>query len=72
MTEFEQQVLSDLAVLKSQMKMLLGDIRPGRISRLEAQVQKHEDFRQRAGGMAAAIGVVITFIDIAFDYLRHR
>ena len=72
MTEFEKQVLADLAVLKSQMAELLGGAQPGRIERLEVQMQKQEAFRQRAGGMAAALGAVVTFFNIAFDYLRHR
>ena len=36
MTEFEAQVLADLSVLKSQMKEVVGNGQPGRISRWRA------------------------------------
>jgi hypothetical protein len=42
MTEFEGQVLAELSVLQSQMKQLLGVGQPGRLTELEARVERHE------------------------------
>ena len=42
MTDFEAQVLADLSVLKSQMRDVVGNGQPGRISRLENRVFDHE------------------------------
>jgi len=72
MTEFEQTVLSDLAELKSQMRTLVGNGQPGRMTRLEARVEEHERFVQRAGGIGAALGGLVTLAHFALDYLKTR
>jgi hypothetical protein len=70
MTEFEKAVLSDLSILKTEMKLLLGNGQPGRVAQLEARVDHHEKLVQRMSGMGALIGVVITLVHLAIDYLK--
>ena len=72
MTDFEGQVLSDLSVLKSQMKEVVGNGQPGRISRLENRVFDHEKSVQRLKGMAAALGALLTVAHFAIDLLVGR
>ena len=72
MTEFEQTVLSDLAELKAQMRALVGNGQPGRMARLEERVDEHERFVQRAGGIGAALGGLVTLVHFVFDYLKTR
>jgi hypothetical protein len=72
MTDFESQVLSDLATLKTQMQALLGNGQPGRLRQLEQRVERHEALVQRAGGIGALFGFLITALHFAFDYLRLR
>jgi hypothetical protein len=71
MTEFEGQVLADLSVLKSQMTSLLGIGQPGRINMIEEQIQLHERSIQRVKGLAGAMSVLLTVVNIAIDYLRR-
>ena len=68
--EFEQKVLADLSELKAHMRWLVGNGSPGRIQDLERRVEEHEKFVQRAGGVGAAVGVVLTLIHFAIDYMR--
>lgn len=72
--EFEQKVLADLSELKAHMRWLVGNGTPGLIQELERRVEEHEKFVQRAGGIGAAVGVILTLIHLAIDYLRatHR
>jgi hypothetical protein len=70
MTEFEKQVLEDLAELKAHMRSLVGNGQPGRVQELEVRVQKHEAFVQRAGGLGAALAALATVVHFALDYLR--
>jgi hypothetical protein len=70
MTDFEQAVLSDLAILKTEMKLLLGNGQPGRLQQLEARVGKHERSMQRVHGAGALLGVIITLIHLGIDYLK--
>jgi hypothetical protein len=73
MTEFEQNVLRDLAELKMQMRALVGNGQPGRIHELEARVEKHEALVQRAIGIGALAGFVGTMFHVGLDFLlRHR
>ena len=72
MTDFEAQVLADLSVLKSQMKEVVGNGQPGRISRLEDRVLDHEKSVQRLKGMAAALGGLLTVAHFAIDLLVGR
>jgi len=72
MTEFEAAVLSDLNVLKSQMKELVGNGQPGRLARLEGRISSHERTVQRLKGAAGALGAVLTFAHFAIDVLIRR
>ena len=73
MTEFEGRVLADLSVLKTQMKELVGNGQPGRITHIESRLQEHERTVQRLKGMAAAFAVMLTLAHAATDILlRHR
>ena len=72
MSDFEAQVLSDLAVLKSQMKEIVGNGQPGRLSQLETRMLGHEKSVQRLKGMAAAFGALLTVAHAAIDVLLPR
>jgi hypothetical protein len=71
MTEFEGQVLADLSVLKSQMDQLMGIGQPGRLTQIEARVERHERTVQRMKGLAGAAGAVLTVVHLAIDYFRR-
>jgi hypothetical protein len=70
MSEFERQVLADLAELKTQMKALLGNGQPGRIALLERRVERHETVIQRAGGIGAAFALLVTLVHYWIDLHR--
>ena len=72
MTTFEEQVLSDLATLKSEMKTLVGNGQPGRMKQLEQRVEKHEALVQRLSGIWALSAVVLTMLHLGLDYLRTK
>jgi hypothetical protein len=72
MTEFEGQVLADLSVLKSQMKEILGNGQPGRLSQLEGRIFDHERTMQRMKGIAAAFGGLLTFAHVGIDLFVGR
>jgi hypothetical protein len=72
MTAFEKQVLADLAAMKTQMHSLLGNGQPGRLREVELRVERHEAFVQRAGGLGALVGTVLTLIHLGIDYVRLR
>ncbi len=72
MTEFEATVLSDLNLLKSQMKELVGNGQPGRLARLEGRINNHERAVQRLKGAAGALGALLTFAHFAIDLLIRR
>jgi hypothetical protein len=72
MTDFERQVLADLAQLKAQMHDLLGDGQPGRLRRLEERVERHESLVQRATGIGALIAGLLTLLHVALEYFRVR
>jgi len=72
MTDFEAKVLADLGVLKSQMKEVLGNGQPGRLSQLESRLHAHEKTTQRLKGMAGAFGALLTVAHIAIDFLVGR
>lgn len=72
MTDFEGRVLSDLNVLKSQMREIIGIGQPGRLAQLEGRMQDHEKSVQRLKGMAAAFGTLITVAHFAIDFLTGR
>ena len=72
MTYFEKQVLADLAALKTQMHLLLGNGQPGRLREVELRVERHEAFVQRAAGLGVLLGTLLTLIHLGIDYLRLR
>ncbi len=71
MTEFEGQVLAELRVLQSQMKLLLGDSQPGRMTQLEGRVDRHEQAVQRLKGLVGAFGGVMTLMHLVIDYVKR-
>lgn len=71
MTEFEGQVLADLSVLKSQMQQVMGIGQPGRLTQLEARVERHERSMQRMKGLFTAAGGLLTMAQVAVDYFRR-
>jgi hypothetical protein len=72
MNEFERTVLADLATLKAEMKILLGNGQPGRLRQLESRVEQHERLVQRASGIGALMGVLLTLVHLGIDWLRIR
>jgi len=72
MNDFESRVLADLAVLKNQMIVLVGDGNSGRIGAIEQRVTKHEQRFQNVRGVAIAFGALITLIQFLIDFLRRR
>jgi hypothetical protein len=72
MTEFEAQCLADLAILKAQMRELVGNGQPGRLARLEGRINNHERTVQRLKGAAGTLGAALTFAHFAIDFLFTR
>ena len=72
MTDFEKQVLSELAVLKSQMEQLMGIGQPGRLHSLEMRVDSHERSVQRLKGVGAAFGALLTVVHLAIAWVAKR
>jgi hypothetical protein len=72
MNEFERTVLADLATLKAEMKIVLGNGQPGRLRQLESRVEQHERLVQRASGIGALMGVLLTLVHLGIDWLRIR
>lgn len=72
MTDFESRVLADLAVLKNQMTVLVGDGNSGRIGSLEDRVTQHEERFQNMRGVAIAFGALLTLVQFLIDFLRRR
>jgi hypothetical protein len=72
MTDFESRVLADLAVLKNQMTVLVGDGNSGRIGALEERVTEHEQRFQNVRGVAIAFGALLTLVQFLIDFLRRK
>jgi hypothetical protein len=72
MTEFEAQVLADLSVLKTQMKDLVGNGQPGRVTHIESRLLDHERAVQRLKGMAAAFAAMLTIAHAGIDIFLGR
>ena len=72
MTEFEAQTLADLAVIKAQMKELLGNGQPGRLAQMESRLLDHERTVQRLKGMSAAFAAMLTIAHAATDLFLTR
>ena len=71
MTNFEERVLADLATLKAQMASLAGNGQPGRVRQLEARVDRHQAFIERATGLALIVGPLLAVVHVLVDYLRR-
>jgi hypothetical protein len=72
MTDFERQVLEDLAMLKTQMKSLLGNGQPGRLHHLESSVERHETALQKFAGAGVLFGSLLTLFHLGIDFLRKH
>jgi len=73
MTDFEKQVLEDLAELKTNMRWVTGgDNRPGMLQELHDQVERHEEFLQRAKGLSAGFACLLTLVHLGIEFLRVR
>ena len=70
MNEFEQQVLADLATLKTEMRALLGNGQPGRLGQIEQRVERHEAVVQRVAGVGALLGALLTAVHVGLDLFR--
>jgi hypothetical protein len=71
MTDFERQVLEDLAELKTNMRWITGgDSHPGQLQELSEQVERHEAFLQKARGLSAAMACLFTIVHLGIDYLK--
>ena len=71
-TDFERQVLEDLAEIKTNMRWLLGNGKPGCIQELADRVDRHERVVQRFTGIGGALAGLITLVHLALAYLRTR
>jgi hypothetical protein len=72
MTDFEKQVLADLAVLKAEMHSLVGNGQPGRLRELELRVERHEALIQRGAGIGALIAFLLTIFHMAIDLFKRH
>jgi hypothetical protein len=71
-TDFERQVLEDLAEIKTNMRWLLGNGKPGKLQELTDRVDRHERVVQRFTGIGAALAGLVTLVHIALAYFRTR
>lgn len=71
-TDFERQVLEDLAEIKTNMRWLLGNGKPGKLQELTDRVERHERVVQRFAGIGTALAGLVTLIHIGLDYFRAR
>ena len=72
MSDFENQVLADLAVLKSQMASLMGNGQPGRLRELEQRVERHEVVVQRLAGIGGLLAFLLTLLHASIDLLKFK
>jgi hypothetical protein len=72
MTAYEQRVLEELSVLKSQMQQLMGIGQPGRLHMLEERVEMHEKSVQRMKGLAGAFGGLLTIVHLAIAWVSGK
>lgn len=70
--QFQRAVIADLSELKLQMRLLLGNGQPGRLQKIEARVDRHEAFLQRATGLGWLLGPLLALVHVGIDYLRLR
>jgi hypothetical protein len=69
-TDFERQVLEDLAEIKTDMRWLLGNGKPGKLQELTDRVDRHERVVQRFTGIGGALAGLVTLVHIGLDYFR--
>ena len=69
-TDFERQVLEDLAEIKTNMRWLLGNGKPGCIQELTDRVERHERVVQRLTGIGTTLAGLLTLVHIGLDYFR--
>lgn len=62
------KVVFKLDELKTHMRSIVGNGTPGRLQRLERQVERHEAIFQRSLGIGATAGILLTLIHLAIDY----
>ncbi len=72
LTDFEREVLSDLAELKANMRWVVGNGNQGKMQEIEERVERHEAYLQRFTGIAAGLASLLTFVHLAIDFLRYR
>lgn len=70
MTDFEKQVLADLAELKANMHWLIGNGRAGVIRELTERVDRHERLVQRVSAIGALLAGLLTLLHVGVDYLK--
>ena len=69
-SEFEVQVLADLAEIKTNMRWLLGNGKPGYLKELTERVDRHERVVQRFTGIGGLLAGLLTLVHIGLDYFR--
>jgi hypothetical protein len=65
---FDDVVMTDLGVLKSQMEQVMGIGQIGRLAQLEDRMREHEKAVQRMKGVIGAFGGLLTIIHLAIDF----
>jgi hypothetical protein len=71
-SEFEGHVLADLAEIKTNMRWLLGNGKPGCLQELSDRVERHERVVQRFTGIGGLVAGLLTLVHIGLDYFRTR
>jgi hypothetical protein len=69
---FDDVVITDLGVLKNQMREIVGNGQPGRLAQIESHLHEHEKTVQRLKGMAGAFGGLLTIAHFAIDFFLGR
>ena len=69
---FEDVVMGDLRVLKSQMEQVMGIGQPGRLHHLEERVGQHEQSVHKMKGMIGGFGGLLTAVHVLIAYLGER
>ena len=69
-TDFERQVLEDLAEIKTNMRWLLGNGKPGKLQELTDRVDRHERVVQRFAGIGCVFGALMTLAHVVLQYIR--
>ena len=62
----------NLTEIKTNLKWILGDGKPGYLQELAARVDRHERLVQRFAGIGSVIAGLLTILHIGLDYLRMR